>query len=405
MKLLVWLVVLAAGLVSSTVLLAEDVDVKALAREACKSADVKKKFLDMVEEARGKEERAIVGFEVERDCAHFDLPDKPKNDTGDTAADATHTDQIHDVHFSADGKTVLSASEDGSVRLWDVATGKPISRIELPVPNLPKGYPPHAAYARSALFIGDGSRIAVAQDYGPILVFETATGKQLNAIPISTKYDMAPRIATSLNGMLFIAAKDGFVYGVDPTTNVAKLKLGGHSNEATSIAISESAGLIATGADLGELSLVLIRKLDTGAPVAEIQRQDKRHNAPVAMAFARDGKNLAVSYGGTVVVYDTASRKERATMIVHPLYNTFDLAFTADGSGLITCQSHPILWDTSTGKVVRHFGPFSDLCNAVDVSPDGRYAVTGSLGSDVRIWEIATGAFERRLGRNVKPKE
>lgn len=35
-----------------------------------------------------------------------------------------HSDQINKITFSPDGKTIASASEDGSTRLWDVATGK-----------------------------------------------------------------------------------------------------------------------------------------------------------------------------------------------------------------------------------------------------------------------------------------
>ncbi len=36
---------------------------------------------------------------------------------------AGHTDKINNVTFSSDGKILASASEDGSIRLWDVATG------------------------------------------------------------------------------------------------------------------------------------------------------------------------------------------------------------------------------------------------------------------------------------------
>ena len=53
---------------------------------------------------------------------------------------------------------------------------------------------------------------------------------------------------------------------------------------------------------------------------------------------------------------------------------------------------------------MRHFGPFRELCHSVDLSPDGRFAVTTSMGSDLRIWEIATGTFYRRLGIDVHPR-
>ena len=124
---------------------------------------------------------------------------------------------------------------------------------------------------------------------------------------------------------------------------------------------------------------------------------------PSALAFSRDGTQLAIVLGGAVHVYSVADRSLTRRIVVHPFASAFDAAFTADGKGLISCQSHPILWALETGNLVRHFGGWSDLCHSIDVSPDGRFAVTGSMGSDVRVWEIATGAFHRRFGLDVQP--
>jgi WD40 repeat protein len=62
-----------------------------------------------------------------------------------------------------------------------------------------------------------------------------------------------------------------------------------------------------------------------------------------------------------------------------------------------------MLFDIASGTRVQHFGPFLDLCHSVDVSPDGKYLATGHIGSDARIWEVETGTFYRRLGKNVHP--
>jgi WD40 repeat protein len=39
-----------------------------------------------------------------------------------------HTDTVENAAFSPDGKRIVSASDDGTLRLWDAATGHPIGQ-------------------------------------------------------------------------------------------------------------------------------------------------------------------------------------------------------------------------------------------------------------------------------------
>ena len=122
------------------------------------------------------------------------------------------------------------------------------------------------------------------------------------------------------------------------------------------------------------------------------------------MAFSRDGKQLVAAVNGQAYVYATATKQLISKVLVYPpSFDYVHVAFTADGKRLIAGRRHAQLWDIATGKRLHHFGPFVDLLHTVDVSPDGKYLVTSHIGSDARIWEIDTGTFFRRLGKNVDP--
>ena len=64
-----------------------------------------------------------------------------------------HTGTIYSVAFSPDGKTLASASRDGTVRLWDVATHRQIGN---PIAG-------HAGGVTSVAFSPDGKTLATGR--------------------------------------------------------------------------------------------------------------------------------------------------------------------------------------------------------------------------------------------------
>ena len=64
-----------------------------------------------------------------------------------------HTDPVYGVAFAPDGKRIVTASKDNTVRVWDAATGKELLKLE-----------GHTGSLIGVAFAPDGQRIVTASD-------------------------------------------------------------------------------------------------------------------------------------------------------------------------------------------------------------------------------------------------
>ena len=109
-----------------------------------------------------------------------------------------HTGTVIGLAFSPDGKTIASASADGTVRLWETSTGKPVGR---PLTG-------HTGPVNGVAFSADGRTVASAGADQTVRLWEASTGKPIGP-SLTAQTGPVKDVAFSPDGKMIASAGDG----------------------------------------------------------------------------------------------------------------------------------------------------------------------------------------------------
>jgi WD40 repeat protein/serine/threonine protein kinase len=161
-----------------------------------------------------------------------------------TAALHGHTWVVGQVAFRPDGRRIAAASHDGTVRVWDVTTGKEVVRPPLR----------HAARATAVAFSPDGGRLATASLDGTVRVWDATSWK-----PLLVRSDAAAGVwcvAFSPDGRrLAWGSTDATVKVADAATWEVLETLRGHTGWVQSVAFSPNGRQIASASADGTVKV------------------------------------------------------------------------------------------------------------------------------------------------------
>merc|ERR1711964_173227 len=105
---------------------------------------------------------------------------------------------IWSVAYSPDGTTLASASDDGSIKLWDTVTGQELLQ-QSPLSG-------HSDIVFSVTYSPDGTTLASASDDGSIKLWHAETGQELQQSPLSGHNGPISSVAYSPDGTTLASA-------------------------------------------------------------------------------------------------------------------------------------------------------------------------------------------------------
>jgi eukaryotic-like serine/threonine-protein kinase len=286
------------------------------------------------------------------------------------------TNDVHAVSFHPDGDRVAVGCADGTIRIWDLNTGKVVQRL-----------PGHERYVFSVAFSTNPQRLASASADRTIRVWDLATSAEVfQKVGHSGDYaGMAHMVALSTDGQLVVAgSEDGFATIWDATDGDVVHRLPEqHEPTAACSAFSRDGRLLATGSWAGVLR---IWDVATGQLLHRIQAHTYRLGG---VAFSPDGQYLATaSFDRTLKIWNAATGDHLHTLRGHTDVVS-GVAWSHDGRRLFSCggDKRVKVWDPWTGREILDLRGHEGVCSAVAVSPGGeRVASTGGDGT-IRIWD------------------
>jgi RNA polymerase sigma factor (sigma-70 family) len=285
-----------------------------------------------------------------------------------------HESGVYGVAATPDGM-LLSFARDETVRVWDPATGKAVSRLA------PQFDPSAGGVAVS----GDGRLLAVPASSTPsVRVYERATGKLLTQLPVPD--GVLQHLVFSPDGRWLGAAEGGGgrVHAWDVKTGRTVLQTR-YATAYGSIACTFSPdSRVFAVADHGT-----VRFWDVATWT---EQPGLGAFANFGLAFSPDGRTLAAASVEGVRLYELASRRLRVYLPPKD-YPTGVLHFSPDGRWLawVGNQGMIHLWDVHRGALVvlsGHDAAVTDLA----FTADGRTVVSASDDTTLLVWDLARAA-------------
>lgn len=322
----------------------------------------------------------------------WDLPEK----TGGPAPSPLyqlegHTNAVTRLLASPDGRWLVSASYDHSIRYWDLQAQATES----------------AAVVLNARAIAD----ARAARYGKKVPSPVQAKVQVHkaARILDAHREWVQGLAQTPDGRLLLSGDDAgqlILWDRPAAKELRRWQVKGWCY-AVALAPDGKQALISERIPLsyeGRYTGVRLWDTTTGKLQRELDAEFKKEVIYIAAAaYSPDGKVLALARGGEVngnsgrvFLIDPATGKKLRELTPGHQDGATDLAFHPDGKHLASSGRDTVvrIWDIASGKLVKELGKgrggqFKDWIHALSFSAEGRWLAAADMAGAVQVWSFA----------------
>jgi WD40 repeat protein len=296
----------------------------------------------------------------------------------------SHPGPIAGVAYGADGQLVASAGRDGTVNVWEPATGK-----------LVRAFPQLPSPLEAITFSPKGRQLLVGDLAGKVHVLDIATGKVDGTLPHQAGEPIGSLSVAPESDYLAICGHKGgalwrlaFTGEAEPHIDIAKSTEQRFLPNCQGITIAPGGRCLAWTTAEGN-----VRLWDTTARKEVSFAALPQAGSPLGLGFSKDGQQIRLLTRGGRVEQWNISEQSKAGEFGRPADFSLDdpvSAWSPDGRAFacLSPLSEVSIWDAEQGKLLFPFPPEQDGVACLAWSPDRSTLVVGRVNGGVLLWHF-----------------